>query len=32
MRRVRVLTYRTDTMGTVSIYVRGDGYAAQSQG
>ena len=30
--RREVLTYRTDTMGTVSIYVRGDGYAAQSQG
>ena len=30
--RREVLTYRTDTMGTVSIYVRGDGYAAQSRG
>ena len=30
--RREVLTYRTDTMGTGSIYVRGDGYAAQSQG
>ena len=30
--RREVLTYRTDIMGTVSIYVRGDGYAAQSQG
>lgn len=27
-----ILTYRTDTMGTISIYVRSDGYAAQSQG
>lgn len=27
-----ILTYRTDTMGTISIYVRRDGYAAQSQG
>ena len=27
-----ILPYRTDTMGTISIYVRSDGYAAQSQG
>lgn len=31
--RREVLTYLPPTtMGTVSIYVRGDGYAAQSQG